>query len=388
MIQVKHGFVSQVVDGTDISQVQPSHWNSDHQVQMEGPGLLGRVSGTGEVQKITLGANLTFSGTSLVATSGGGSSGGAELGSSIPSNLGTAAAGISLLAAREDHVHNLPTLQILGAASEAHIHTISNITGLQTALDGKAASVHGHAISNITDLQSTLDSKANTSHIHTISNITGLQIALDGKAALVHGHAISDVTGLQTALDDKANAYHGHAISDVTGLQTALEGKAALVHGHAISDVTGLQTALDGKATSIQGTKADTAVQPADLTKAAVGLSNVDNTSDLAKPISTSVQTALSGLTIPAQVGTFANITTVVNTDVVPIVSGGVGYAVQLDKLLADTKTIKSLTDAQGNFAGLAGFGGTAASEYLVVSTAYPVDEDGRPDGTIFIQVA
>lgn len=39
--------------------------------------------------------------------------------------------------------------------------------------------------------------------------------------------------------------------------------------------------------------KADSAVQPAGLTKAAVGLSNVDNTSDLNKPISTATQSAL-----------------------------------------------------------------------------------------------
>lgn len=40
--------------------------------------------------------------------------------------------------------------------------------------------------------------------------------------------------------------------------------------------------------------KADTAVQPAGLTKDAVGLGNVDNTSDLTKPISTATQTALN----------------------------------------------------------------------------------------------
>jgi hypothetical protein len=41
------------------------------------------------------------------------------------------------------------------------------------------------------------------SHTHTIANITGLQTALDGKAASVHTHIIANVTGLQTALDGK-----------------------------------------------------------------------------------------------------------------------------------------------------------------------------------------
>lgn len=65
---------------------------------------------------------------------------------------------------------------------------------------------------------------------------------------------------------------------------------------------TDLQTALDGKATSAQGTLADSALQPTGnggsltgLTKTQVGLSNVDNTSDADKPVSSATQTALNG---------------------------------------------------------------------------------------------
>jgi hypothetical protein len=98
-------------------------------------------------------------------------------------------------------------------------------------------------------------------HGHAIIDVTGLQTALDGKAATSHTHIIGDVTGLQTALDGKAAASHTHVIADVTGLQTALDGKqaagsyAAATHTHVIADVTGLQTALDGKqATLVSGT--------------------------------------------------------------------------------------------------------------------------------------
>src|SRR3954468_21993582 len=41
-------------------------------------------------------------------------------------------------------------------------------------------------------------------HNHPISDVTGLQPALDGKAPTVHTHAITDVTGLQSALDLQA----------------------------------------------------------------------------------------------------------------------------------------------------------------------------------------
>lgn len=103
----------------------------------------------------------------------------------------------------------------------------------------------------------------------------------------------------------------------------SLENKFALKnHSHATSDITGLNTALSSKATSVQGSKADTAVQsvkigtteyksgttvtlpsyPTSLpasdvpawakastkpsyTKSEVGLSNVDNTADVNKSV-------------------------------------------------------------------------------------------------------
>jgi oxalate decarboxylase/phosphoglucose isomerase-like protein (cupin superfamily) len=196
----------------------------------------------------------------------------------------------------------------------AHTHAISDVTNLQTSLDGKAAASHTHAISDVTNLQTTLDGKAAASHTHAAGDITSgtLNIARiptgtssstvcigndsrlsDARTPLAHTHVIGDVTNLQTSLDGKAASVHTHAISDVTGLQTALDGKAAtshvhsaadvtsgtfniariptgttsstvcigndsrlsdartpLAHTHVISDVTNLQTTLDGKAAS------------------------------------------------------------------------------------------------------------------------------------------
>jgi predicted solute-binding protein len=245
----------------------------------------------------------------------------------------------------------------------AHNHTIANVTGLQTALDGKQASgayvlttdsrlsdartplTHNQAISTIIDLQTSLDSKltqtqgdlryplktalatvattgsytdlankptsfasdwanitnkpstfAPSAHNQTISTITGLQTALDGKQAtgnyvlttdtrlgdartpLAHNHTANQVTGLATvattgSYSDLANkptsfasdwanitnkpstfapSAHNHTIANVTGLQTALDGKSSLTHVHAISAITSLQSALDSKLTVAQ----------------------------------------------------------------------------------------------------------------------------------------
>jgi hypothetical protein len=77
-----------------------------------------------------------------------------------------------------------------------------------------------------------------SAHSHTISAVTGLQSALDGKqasgsyAAASHSHAISDVTGLQTALDGKqasgsyAAASHTHTASAITDFTTAVQAAA------------------------------------------------------------------------------------------------------------------------------------------------------------------
>jgi hypothetical protein len=157
---------------------------------------------------------------------------------------------------------------------------VSDVTGLQTALDGKAATTHSHAIGDVTGLQGALDGKAATTHSHAIGDVTGLQGALDGKAATTHSHAIGDVTGLQTALDGKAATTHSHAIGDVTGLQTALDGKAATTHSHAIGDVTGLQGALDGKAATTH-THAAGDITSGTIATARLGSGTADNTTFL-----------------------------------------------------------------------------------------------------------
>lgn len=117
--------------------------------------------------------------------------------------------------------------EALAAVGEAGVASWNGRSGIVTpqAGDYTAAEVSRGASNVDTDLTALETGKADTVHTHVVSDVTGLQTALDGKAPTVHGHAISDVTGLQAALDSKAAASHSHAISDVTGLQTALDAK-------------------------------------------------------------------------------------------------------------------------------------------------------------------
>jgi hypothetical protein len=73
-------------------------------------------------------------------------------------------------------------------------------------------------------------------HDHSISNVSGLQTALDSKqpsgnyANSSHNHNIADVSGLQTVLDGKqpsgnyANASHTHTSSSITDFNSAVSG--------------------------------------------------------------------------------------------------------------------------------------------------------------------
>ena len=148
-------------------------------------------------------------------------------------------------------------------------HSISVITGLQSALNGK---INNSQV--LTDVPSgALFTDTNTVYTHptnhAISVTTGLQAALDGKVD--DSQILTDVPSgaLFTDTDTVYTHPANHAISVITGLQSALDGKVddsqvltdvpsgALFtdtdtiyshpSNHAISVTTGLQSALDGK---------------------------------------------------------------------------------------------------------------------------------------------
>lgn len=97
-------------------------------------------------------------------------------------------------------------------------YTIADVSGLQTALDGKAASAHTHAVEDVTGLQAALDGKAATAHTHAWADITDKPATFP---PATHTHAWSTVTGKPTTFPP---ADHSHAPADITGLQAAVEG--------------------------------------------------------------------------------------------------------------------------------------------------------------------
>ena len=124
------------------------------------------------------------------------------------------------------------------------------------------------------------------------------QTALNNKAAITHTHGVVDITGLQAVLDSKA-ATASLASVATTGSYTDLVNKPVIPQGPSTTDdlpegtvnlyFKNSRAANAAPVQSVAG-KSGTVI----LAKSDVGLSNVDNTADVNKPISAATQTALN----------------------------------------------------------------------------------------------
>ena len=95
-----------------------------------------------------------------------------------------------------------------------HTHPISDVVGLQTALDGKQVA----------------GSYADASHSHTIANVTGLQAALDDKAAASHNHDVAYAS--IAALGDKQDTLvSGSNIKTINGVSVLGSGDIPIAGG-------------------------------------------------------------------------------------------------------------------------------------------------------------
>lgn len=382
-MKIAHPFTSAKADGTDATQVQPSNWNADHTLTLTGPAILGRsATGVGAAAEVTVGDGLTLAANTLSATALG------VLSDSV--SVAPRAATLNFTGATVTASGSDVTIAITPGGGGGAVATNLSLTASATGVTVVSDSGTDAAIPSASD---------------TLAGVmpSAAKVKLDGIAL--------NATANSTDANLRDRTTH-------TGFQ-------------AVSTVTGLQTALDGKATAGQGSKADTAVQPAGLTKAAVGLSNVDNTSDAAKPISTATQTALNGKTATGHSHVFSDIAGLTlglseksnvghghvsveisdiaqvlaekdlyiqtlsmgtvsalnGTEQVAVIQSDVAKLTTVDGILARSGVMVA-TKVAGAWAGMAAPGGGVANDLIVISSAEPVNTDGRPDGTIYIKVA
>lgn len=208
-------------------------------------------------------------------------------------------------------------------ATASHSHAIANVTGLQTALDGKAASTHTHDDRYYTEAEvnTKLAGKANSSHTHGSGDITSLDaskltgtISIDRlpagalercvivetdadrlkltTASVQKGDTVK-VTGtgkMYFVIDDtKLTSEDGYTVytagsatsvpwSGVTGKPSTFTPST---HTHTKSQITDFPTSMPA---SDVYAWAKASTKPS-YTKAEVGLGNVDNTADKNKNV-------------------------------------------------------------------------------------------------------
>lgn len=202
---------------------------------------------------------------------------------------------------------NTLTQALLLKSDVGHNHPVSEVSGLQIALDSKSNTGHGHVITDVEGLENELANRAYVSHTHTISHITDLGVTLSSKANITHSHAIADVINLEDELATlnsdvagKAPILHLHTIVDVVDLAETLATKANASHTHEVGDVNGLVEQLEALSSSISSmteAKADAVHthQIADVDGLQIDLDNINSSLTAAQNDILSINSALGG---------------------------------------------------------------------------------------------
>ena len=188
--------------------------------------------------------------------------------------------------------------------------TLTNQTDLKNALDAKASASEVSTLSNtVTSLSGTVG--GNTSSISTLGGIVSGHTTSIGElqSAMLNKIASSTIKGLRL----NASNYLEYTLNNISW--TLMKVLADLNWGSiggTLANQTDLTAALNAKvSTTTFNAHATSTSNPHSVTKAQVGLGNVDNTSDADKPISTATQaelTALDDLITGLQSGKVSNL--------------------------------------------------------------------------------
>lgn len=209
----------------------------------------------------------------------------------------------------------LDTLNELAAALGDDANFASTVT---TALAGKAAATHTHVIADVTGLQTALDGKqaagsyAATVHTHAIADVTGLQTALDGKAASSHTHTASAITDFTTAVQAAAPATtDASLLTSGTLADARLSANVVLTTDSRLSDARTPAAHASSHQTGGADTIANVVASPAQLTADqndyAIGTADIFRVSASAARNITGVVAGTSGQAVLlVNVGTFA----------------------------------------------------------------------------------
>lgn len=167
-----------------------------------------------------------------------------------------------------------------GLSSEISRATAAE-AALGTRIDNVLSNVDGAALDSLTEVVSAFQAAD--------SNLNGAITSLASSASSDLAAETSAREAADSALDSRLTTAEGD-ITAIESAATTLAGRVTTAEG----DIDTLQSDLDTAEASLSGHIADNN-NPHSVTKAQVGLGNVDNTSDANKPVSTAQQAALDG---------------------------------------------------------------------------------------------
>lgn len=192
-----------------------------------------------------------------------------------------------------------------------------SVAEIASEVDQKAHVGHGHPMGHIGGLADALAAKADVGHVHDWDSVAGKPVAFPATA---HTHPKSEVDGLDTALAAKADldgsgrlpASQLPALAIVEFLGE-VDGEAAMLTlsgergDWCVRQDTGTQWVVVAEPSTSASSWREMVAPPSPvqsvagrigavvLSKADVGLAQVDNTADADKPVSTATAAALEG---------------------------------------------------------------------------------------------
>lgn len=197
------------------------------------------------------------------------------------------------------------------------------------------------AIGDIVDTVTEAAETATTA-AQTATTQAGTATTKAGEAASSASSASADATsaaGSAASADDSAEDSEAWAVGQRDGQDVPTTDET--YHNNAKYWAEQASQAAGGGVTSFNGRSGSVSPQSGDYTAAMVGLGNVDNTSDLNKPISTATQTALNGK---------ADTSSLTDGSVTKIGTGNVGSATQPVYINGGVPTAIQPEDAAGSF--------------------------------------
>ena len=214
----------------------------------------------------------------------------------VPRTTDAVVEGSSNLYFTNARVASAPAVSALEGRASAIESDITAIESAASTLSGRVTTVEGglsSEISRATAAEAALGTRID----NVLSNVTPGTLDSLTEVVAAFEAADSNLNGAITSLANSASSDLAAETSARESADSALDSRLTSAEGRLTSaegDIDTLQSDLDTAEASLSGHIADSN-NPHSVTKAQVGLGNVDNTSDANKPVSTAQQAALDG---------------------------------------------------------------------------------------------